>query len=57
MDKYFKQGLISNNNDLLLFQYDNCVIASGTLDNVIVYQNKDFIQNFGHKGAIVLKKQ
>ena len=49
---YYNSGLDAIENDLILFQYDNSIIASALFSHVIPYQK----ENYKFKGTIVLKK-
>ena len=50
---FAKSGLNASEGDLLLFQFDNKVIASAILDSVIRYKKET---EYGANGAYVLKK-
>ncbi|MEG1494918.1 MAG: hypothetical protein RR047_00370 [Bacilli bacterium] len=53
---YYNQGLRDQEYDLLLFQYDNHIIASGILSSVEGPYPKAYVEEHGFKGDIVLKK-
>ena len=49
---YEKSGIDAEENDLVLFQMDNCIIASAILDNVIHFHENAADSN---RGAYILK--
>jgi hypothetical protein len=50
---YSKQGLTAKEGDLLLFQMDNRIIASGIYSDILRFKKTD---EYGNHGAIKLKK-